>query len=79
MLGCVQADPRDLPARFLGRPPLDRLSRKLLARTGQRDPAAPLTIDLDSHLRDLRWPGLGIGSGARGYHPLLANAAGTGG
>ena len=65
---------------------LDRLSRKLLARAwaaGAGPGAAPFTIDLDSTLCETyglakegaRQPGY---TGARGYHPLLAVAAGTG-
>ena len=65
---------------------LDRLSRALLARAwadGAGPGAAPLTIDLDSTLCETyglakegaRHPGY---TGARGYHPLLAVAAGTG-
>ena len=65
---------------------LDRLSRELLARNwaaGAGPGDAPLTIDLDSTLCETyglakegaRQPGY---SGARGYHPLLAVAAGTG-
>ena len=65
---------------------LDRLSRELLARSwaaGAGPGDAPLTIDLDSTLCETyglakegaRHPGY---SGARGYHPLLAVAAGTG-
>ena len=65
---------------------LDRLSRKLLARAwaaGAGPGAAPFTIDLDSTICETyglakegaRYPGY---TGARGYHPLLAVAAGTG-
>ena len=65
---------------------LDRLSRELLARGGAAGAgpgAAPFTIDLDSTLCETyglakegaRPPGY---TGARGYHPLLAVAAGTG-
>ena len=65
---------------------LDRLSRELLARgwaAGAGPGDAPLTIDLDSTLCETyglakegaRQPGY---TGARGYHPLLAVAAGTG-
>ena len=64
---------------------LDRLSRELLARAwaaGAGPGDAPLTIDLDSTLCETyglakegaRQPGY---TGARGYHPLLAVAAGT--
>jgi len=65
---------------------LDRVSRELLARAfaaGAGPGCAPLTIDLDSTIcetyglakeggRDFAY------SGVRGYHPLLAVAAGTG-
>ena len=72
--------------RWLRPRQLDRLSRKLLARSwaaGAGPGDAPLTIDLDSTLCETyglakegaRQPGY---SGARGYHPLLAVAAGTG-
>ncbi len=65
---------------------LDRVSRELLARSwaaGAVPGAAPFTIDLDSTLCEsyglaregARQPGY---SGARGYHPLLAVAAGSG-
>ena len=65
---------------------LDRLSRELLARAwaaGAGPGDAPLTIDLDSTLCETyglakegaRQPGY---TGARGYHPLLAVAAGSG-
>ena len=65
---------------------LDRVSRKLLARAwaaGAGPGDAPLTIDLDSTLCETyglakegaRQPGY---TGARGYHPLLAVAAGSG-
>ena len=65
---------------------LDRLSRKLLARAwaaGAGPGAAPFTIDLDSTLCETyglakegaRQHGY---TGVRGYHPLLAVAAGTG-
>ena len=65
---------------------LDRLSRALLARgwaAGAGPGAAPFTIDLDSTLCETyglakegaRHPGY---TGVRGYHPLLAVAAGTG-
>ena len=66
---------------------LDRVSRELLARAwsaGAGPGDAPLTIDLDSTIcetyglakEDARHHGY---TGARGYHPLLAVAAGTGG
>ena len=65
---------------------LDRVSRKLLARAwaaGAGPGDAPFTIDLDSTLCETyglakegaRQPGY---TGVRGYHPLLAVAAGTG-
>ena len=65
---------------------LDRVSRELLARgwaAGAGPGEEPLTIDLDSTLCETyglakegaRQPGY---TGARGYHPLLAVAAGTG-
>ena len=57
---------------------LDRLSRELLARSwaaGAGPGDAPLTIDLDSTLCET----YGLAKeGARGYHPLLAVAAGSG-
>ncbi len=65
---------------------LDRVSRELLARAwaaGAGPGAEPLTIDLDSTICEtygLRKAGgrrFGF-SGVRGYHPLLAVAAGTG-
>ena len=65
---------------------LDRVSRELLARAwsaGAGPGDGPLTIDLDSTIcetyglakEDARHHGY---TGARGYHPLLAVAAGTG-
>ena len=65
---------------------LDRVSRELLARSwaaGAGPGDAPFTIDLDSTLCETyglakegaRQPGY---RGARGYHPLLAVAAGSG-
>ncbi|HEX2809513.1 MAG TPA: IS1380 family transposase [Kineosporiaceae bacterium] len=65
---------------------LDRVSRELLARAwdaGAGPGAGPLTIDLDSTICEtygLQKEGaLHHGyTGARGYHPLLAVAAGTG-
>ncbi len=65
---------------------LDRLSRELLARgwaAGAGPGAAPFTIDLDSTICETyglakegaRHHGY---TGVRGYHPLLAVAAGTG-
>jgi hypothetical protein len=65
---------------------LDRVSRELLARawaSGAGPGAAPLTIDLDSTICETY--GLAKEGGSdftythtRGYHPLLAVAAGTG-
>ena len=66
---------------------LDRVSRELLARAWQSGAGpgdAPLTIDLDSTICETygldkegaRHHGY---TGKRGYHPLLAIAAGTGG
>jgi hypothetical protein len=65
---------------------LDRVSRELLARAwaaGAGPGAAPLTIDLDSTICEtygLKKQGAGgfTYSGVRGYHPLLAIAAGSG-
>jgi hypothetical protein len=65
---------------------LDRVSREILARAwaaGAGPGAAPLTIDLDSTICEtygLQKEGaLHHGyTGVRGYHPLLAIAAGTG-
>jgi len=65
---------------------LDRVSRELLKRAwaaGAGPGAAPLTIDLDSTICETygtaKEGGRGFGySGVRGYHPLLAIAAGTG-
>ena len=63
---------------------LDRVSRQLLARAWAAGPGdGPLTIDLDSTICETyglakegaRYHGY---TGARGYHPLLAVAAGTG-
>ena len=72
--------PGHLPAQFsLGPRPLDRVSRELGTRlAGQRRPRrlAPDHRPGLNHLRDLR-TGQGRG-GKRGYHPLLAVAAGTG-
>ena len=80
--------PGHLPAQLsLGPgPPLDRVSRELLARAWQAGAGpgdAPFTIDLDSTICETyglakegaRHHGY---TGARGYHPLLAVAAGTG-
>ncbi len=82
------------PARKQGAPKLpvghvrqlDRVSRQLLARAwaaGARPGDSPVTIDLDSTICETyglakegaRHHGY---TGARGYHPLLAIAAGTG-
>lgn len=65
---------------------LDRVSRDLLARAWQAGAGpgdAPLTIDLDSTICETyglqKQGALHHGyTGARGYHPLLAVAAGTG-
>ena len=59
---------------------LDRVSRELLARAwaAGADQACP-TIDLDSTIcRDMGWGSHHGYTGQRGYHPLLAIAAGTG-
>ena len=63
---------------------LDRVSRELLARawaTGAGPGDGPLTIDLDSTICEPTvWPRKGVITAIprRGYHPLLAIAAGTG-
>ena len=65
---------------------LDRVSRELLARawtSGAGPGDAPLTIDLDSTISEIYGPAKEGArhhgyTGARGYHPLLAIAAGTG-
>ncbi len=65
---------------------LDRVSRELLARVwaaGAGPGDAPLTIDLDSTICETYGPAKEGArnhgyTGARGYHPLLAIAAGTG-
>ena len=80
--------PGDLPAQLpVGHVrQLDRVSRQLLARAwaaGAGPGDSPLTIDLDSTICETyglakegaRHHGY---TGARGYHPLLAIAAGTG-
>ena len=62
---------------------MDRVSRELLARAGAGPGDGPLTIDLDSTICETyglakegaRHHGY---TGQRGYHPLLAVAAGTG-
>ena len=81
-------DPGNLPAQLpVGpRPSLDRAGRELLARAwaaGAGPGDGPLTIDLDSTICETY--GLAKESarhhsytGQRGYHPLLAIAAGTG-
>ena len=91
VLGCVVKAPSTLGTflrsfRWGHVRQLDRVSRQLLARawaagTGPGD--SPLTIDLDSTIcgtyglakEGARHHGY---TGARGYHPLLAIAAGTG-
>ena len=91
MLGCTVKAPSTLGTflrsfRWGHVRQLDRVSRALLARAwadGAGPGAAPLTIDLDSTICETyglakegaRHPGY---TGARGYHPLLAVAAGTG-
>ena len=90
-IGCVVKAP-STPGTFLRSfrwghvRQLDRVSRQLLARawaTGAGPGDAPLTIDLDSTICET----YGLAkegahhhgyTGARGYHPLLAIAAGTG-
>ena len=63
---------------------LDRVSRELLAWAAGAGPGdAPLTIDLDSTISEIYGPAKEGArhhgyTGARGYHPLLAIAAGTG-
>ena len=65
---------------------LDRVSRQLLARAwkaGAGPGDAPFTIDLDSTICETYGPAKEGArhhgyTGARGYHPLLAIAAGTG-
>ena len=65
---------------------LDRVSRELLARAwaaGAGPGDTPLTIDLDSTICETYGPAKEGArhhgyTGARGYHPLLAIAAGTG-
>ena len=64
---------------------LDRVSRELLARAWQAGAGpgdGPLTIDLDSTICEtygLAKEGARHHGSGRGYHPLLAIAAGTGG
>ena len=91
VLGCVVKAP-STPGTFLRSfrwghvRQLDRVSRQLLARAwaaGAGPGDSPLTIDLDSTICETyglakegaRHHGY---TGARGYHPLLAIAAGTG-
>ena len=90
-LGCVVKTPSTLGTflrsfRWGHVRQLDRVSRQLLARAWQAGAGpgdAPLTIDLDSTICETyglakegaRHHGY---TGARGYHPLLAIAAGTG-
>ena len=91
VLGCVVKAPSTLGTflrsfRWGHVRQLDRVSRQLLARAWQAGAGpgdAPLTIDLDSTICETyglakegaRHHGY---TGARGYHPLLAIAAGTG-
>ncbi len=91
VLGCVVKAPSTLGAflrsfRWGHVRQLDRVSRELLARawaTGAGPGDSPLTIDLDSTICETyglakegaRRHGY---TGQRGYHPLLAVAAGTG-
>ena len=91
VLGCVVKAPSTLGTflrsfRWGHVRQLDRVSRELLARawaTGAGPGDGPLTLDLDSTVCET----YGLGkegarhhnhSGQRGYHPLLAVAAGTG-
>ena len=91
VLGCVVKAPSTLGTflrsfRWGHVRQLDRVSRQLLARAwaaGAGPGDSPLTIDLDSTICETY--GLAKGgarhhgyTGARGYHPLLAIAAGTG-
>ena len=91
VLGCVVKAPSTLGTflrsfRWGHARQLDRVSRQLLARAwaaGAGPGDSPLTIDLDSTICETcglakegaRHHGY---TGARGYHPLLAIAAGTG-
>ena len=91
VLGCVVKAPSTLGTflrsfRWGHVRQLDRVSRQLLARAwaaGAEPGDSPLTIDLDSTICETyglakegaRHHGY---TGARGYHPLLAIAAGTG-
>ena len=88
VLGCVVKAPSTLGTflrsfRWGHVRQLDRVSRQLLARAAGAGPGdSPLTIDLDSTICETyglakegaRHHGY---TGARGYHPLLAIAAGT--
>ena len=91
VLGCVVKAPSTLGTflrsfRWGHVRQLDRVSRELLARAwdaGAGPGDSPLTIDLDSTVCET----YGLGkegarhhgyTGQRGYHPLLAIAAGTG-
>ena len=91
VLGCVVKAPSTLGTflrsfRWGHVRQLDRVSRELLARAwaaGAGPGTSPLTIDLDSTICET----YGLGkegarrhgyTGQRGYHPLLAVAAGTG-
>ena len=83
VLGCVVKAPSTLGTflrsfRWGHVRQLDRVSRQLLARAwaaGAGPGDSPLTIDLDSTICET----YGLDKeGARGYHPLLAIAAGTG-
>ena len=91
VLGCVVKAPSTLGTflrsfRWGHVRQLDRVSRELLARAWQAEAGpgdAPLAIDLDSTICEtygLAKEGARHHSytGARGYHPLLAVAAGTG-
>ena len=91
VLGCVVKAPSTLGTflrsfRWGHVRQLDRVSRELLARAwaaGAGPGDAPFTIDLDSTLCETyglaKEGALHHGyTGARGYHPLLAVAAGTG-
>ena len=90
-LGCVVKAPSTLGAflrsfRWGHVRQLDRVSRELLARAwaaGAGPGDAPLTIDLDSTICETYGLAKEGGrhhsyTGQRGYHPLLAIAAGTG-
>ena len=86
VLGCVVKAPSTLGTRWGHVRQLDRVSRELLAQAwsaGGGPGDGPLTIDLDSTICETyglskegaRHHGY---TGQRGYHPLLAVAAGTG-